>query len=312
MKKVTLIFPGQGAQYVGMCNQHSDELFTKANDVLGYDLKTLAKDGPEEELKLTQNTQPAIVTYSLALFNKLKPILEAKGYDIERVLGHSVGEYSALAAAGVLSFEDAVKSVNLRGKYMQEATPVGTGKMYAIMRAPEELVVETCKKYSNDTESVSPANFNEPNQIVISGHAGACDKVANELAENNEHRVRTVELAVSAPFHCSLMKPAEENLKKYLDTITFNNLNVPYIANVDATEYETSTDPNKIKENLIQQVCASVLWTQSLSKLDGNTLFIEVGPGKVLKGLLRRINKEFKVHSLDSDGAFEELESFLS
>lgn len=312
MKKVTLIFPGQGSQYVGMGNHPSLlEAFDKANEVLGYDLKKLCFEGPEEDLKLTQNTQPAIVTHSVALYNKLKPILESKGYQVERVLGHSVGEYSALVAAGALKLEDAVKAVHNRGKFMQEAVKVGEGKMYAVLRAPEELVVQTCEEVSTDLSSVMPANFNDPTQIVISGHAAACDQVVERLQANEEHRVRCVELPVSAPFHCSLMKPAAQRLESFLSEIEFNNLKTPYIANIDAKEYSIDTAPETIRQNLVTQVCASVLWTQSLKDLSSDTLFIEVGPGKVLKGLMRRINKEFKTLNLDSEDGFEQLETFL-
>jgi [acyl-carrier-protein] S-malonyltransferase len=317
MTKVTLIFPGQGSQYVGMGNHPLlSSYFTQANTALDYNLQDICFSGPEDKIKLTQNTQPSIVTHSYAHFQNLLPFLTEKGVEIERVLGHSVGEYSALCAAGVISFEDAVRSVHLRGKYMQEAVAVGEGKMYAILRAPQELVETVCKEASSDAEQVTPANFNEPSQIVISGHAAACDRASEIFAKNEEFRIKCVELPVSAPFHCSLMKPAEEQLESFLQTVKFNRLNHPYIANINAQEYPLDTQTEVIKQNLIEQVCGSVQWTQSLINLDPKTKFIEVGPGRILKGLLRKINKEFKVLSLDSifsedEVDWEKLENFL-
>ena len=303
---VTLLFPGQGSQYVGMAKGES--LLATADSVLGYPLSEICMEGPEEKLKLTENTQPAIVTHSVALFLRLKPILLEKGIQIDRVLGHSVGEYSALVAAGALSFEDAVKAVNLRGKYMQEAVPEGKGKMFAILRVPGEMVANACEAVSDENEQVMCANFNDPTQVVISGHAGACEKAVNWLKENFEGKQMAKELPVSAPFHSSLMKPAEEKLAQHLSTITFNENTLPYVANIDAKEYRT--DGATIKNNLIKQVCGSVLWTQSMQSLPDNTACIEVGPGKVLTGLNKRINNTFKTYNLDS--GFEGLEEFLN
>lgn len=313
MKNVTVVFPGQGSQYVGMGNKSDlEKWFDKSVTTLGYDLKNLSFNGPEEELKLTQNTQPAIVTHSIALFEKLSHFLADKKVTIDKVLGHSVGEYAALVAAGSLAFEDAVKAVHLRGKFMQEAVKVGEGKMYAILRAPEQLVNEVCKQVSTSDCMVMPANYNEPSQIVISGHAKACDEAVKIFETNEEHRIRCVELPVSAPFHCLLMKPAADILSSHLDTITFNKLNIPYIANIDAKEYDIDTDPNKIRSNLVEQVCGSVLWTQSFENFSDDSIIIECGPGQVLKGLLRRINKNFKVIAMDSDAAIDELSKVLN
>ena len=315
MKSVTLIFPGQGSQYVGMGNNiMSDHLvketFATADESLGFRISEICKNGPEEKLKLTEFTQPAIVTHSIALFKKLKTILDEKGIKIDRVLGHSVGEYPALVAAGALRFEDAVKAVNLRGKYMQEAVAPGDGKMYAVLRVPGDIVAKACEEVSTETEKVMCANFNDPTQVVISGHANAADKAIEWLKENYEGKQMAKELPVSAPFHSSLMKPAELKLSEFLNTIEFKSNEIPYIANIDAKEY--ATDGETIKQNLIQQVCGSVLWTQSMSTLPDETLCIEVGPGKVLTGLNKRINKTFKTYTLDSDASFDGLEEFLA
>ncbi len=266
-------------------------------------------EGPADDLKLTENTQPAIVAHSLMMFDKLKPILDAKKFEIERVLGHSVGEYSALAASGVIEFYDAVKAVHYRGKYMQEAAPAGKGTMYALLKQSEANIREACLAASNSLESVSPANFNEPNQIVISGDKVACENAIRLLEEKTKDRVKAIELQVSAPFHCALMKPAEIKLKAVLDQITFHPLKYPYIANIDATEYSKETPPLVTKENLLKQVCGSVLWTQSIQKIPDGSLIIECGPGKVLAGLIKKINPSLKVISLDSETGYAEVEA---
>lgn len=306
-KSVTLLFPGQGSQYVGMGTTLETDLFTKADEVLGYSLSGLIKDGPEEELKLTQNTQPAILSHSVALFNKVKKLLDEREVKIDRVLGHSVGEYAALVAAGVLSFEDAVKAVHLRGKFMQSAVPAGKGKMIAVMKVPQDKIEEACQAASTETEKVMPANFNEPNQIVISGEANACDRAVKWLEENITDPYRAIELQVSAPFHSSLMEPAAKDLEKAFSDFTWNSNNLEYIANIDAKAYGTGTDAETIKTNLIKQVDGSVLWTQSIQSLPEDTLCLEVGPGRVLMGLVRKINRNIKVISLDKEGSFEEL-----
>lgn len=315
-KSVTLIFPGQGAQYVGMgkaLEGHSSyELFEKANETLGFSLSNLMFEGPEEELKMTANTQPAILNHSVALFKKLKEILDANGVTIDRVLGHSVGEYAALVAAGVMSIEDATKAVNLRGKYMQDAVPAGKGKMFAIMKVSEETIRKACEVSSEANSEVMPANFNEPNQIVISGEANACDRAVKWLEENVEDPFRAVELNVSAPFHSSLMRPAAEKLNEELKNFSFQANTIPYVANIDAKEYQVGTSADVIRNNLFKQVDGSVLWTQSFQDLADDTICIECGPGRVLMGLARKINRNIKVISLDKDGAFDELEELLS
>ncbi len=311
-RSVTLLFPGQGSQYIGMGNELAPELFQTANESLGFDLAALMKNGPEEELKLTANTQPAILTHSIALFNKVQKVLEEKDIKIDRVLGHSVGEYAALVAAGSLSFDDAVKAVNLRGTYMQEAVPAGKGKMIALMKVPVETIEAICLECSNDEESVMPANFNEPNQTVISGHANACDRVIKALEEKMETPYRAVELNVSAPFHSTLMKPAASKLMAHFETLKFASTTLPYVANINATEYAAGTAGDIVKENLFKQVDGSVRWSQSIANLSDDTICLEVGPGRVLMGLLRKINRNIKVISLDKEGSFDELEELFS
>lgn len=308
--EVTVVFPGQGTQYVGMGTVFSGHAhFLSANSATGYNLSKIMLEGPAEDLKLTENTQPAIVTHSLIMFEKLKAILDQKKIGIERVLGHSVGEYSALAASGVIEFSDAVRAVHFRGKFMQESVPQGKGTMYAILKQNETTIREACEAASNSDESVSPANFNEPNQIVISGDKTACENAIRLMGEKTNDRVKAIELQVSAPFHCALMKPAEIKLKTVLDGMTFHPLKVPYIANIDAHEYGPDTNPLTIKENLLKQVCGSVLWTHSIQKLPDSTLIIECGPGKVLAGLIKKINPNLKVISLDTETGFSEIEA---
>jgi [acyl-carrier-protein] S-malonyltransferase len=308
--KVTVVFPGQGTQYVGMGTVFSAHAhFASANEATGYDLKKMMLEGPADDLKLTENTQPAILTHSLIMFEKLKNILDQKNIQIERVLGHSVGEYAALSAAGVMSFSDAVRAVHYRGKYMQEAVPQGKGTMYAILKQSEQTIRDACEAASNSEESVSPANFNEPNQIVISGDKVACENAIRLMGEKINDRIKAIELQVSAPFHCALMKPAEIKLKAVLDQITFHPLKYPYVANIDAKEYGPDTNPLTIKENLLKQVCGSVLWTHSIQKLPEDTIIVECGPGKVLAALIKKINSNLKVISLDNETGFSEIEA---
>ncbi len=310
-KSVTLLFPGQGSQYVGMGKNLDHSLFDKANAALGYDLKAIMFDGPEDDLKLTQNTQPAILNHSVALFHKVKTLLDSKGVKIDRVLGHSVGEYAALVAAGVLSLEDATKAVHLRGKYMQDAVPVGKGKMFAIMKVPADVIEQACKVSSQLNSEVMPANYNDPSQIVISGESEACLRAVKWLEENYKEPHRAVELNVSAPFHSSLMKPAADKLLAAFSEFKWNKNTIPYIANIDATEYAAGTETDKIIHNLYKQADGPVLWTQSIEKLPNDTLCLEVGPGRVLMGLVRKINKDIKVISLDKEESFNELAEIL-
>lgn len=313
-KKVTLLFPGQGSQYVGMgksSGAHSSRL-KQADKELGFKLSNIMLEGPDLELMQTENTQPAIVAHSLDLFDRLKKILDEKNVQIERVLGHSVGEFSALVAASAISFTDAIRLVRLRGKYMQQACPQGVGSMYAILKVAADKVEQACTHASNENEQVMPANFNSPDQIVISGHASACLKAITWLEKNTTTPFRSIELNVSAPFHSSLMKPAADKLMNDLEQTQFSPLSFPYMANVDAKEYDLSTPVNTIRNNLYQQIDSSVLWSQSIQQLADDTLCIEVGPGRVLMGLCRKINRNLKCISLDKEGAFDQLGELFS
>jgi [acyl-carrier-protein] S-malonyltransferase len=315
MNKVTLLFPGQGSQYVGMGKNLKEDsaysVFKAANDALNYSITDLCDNGPEEELKLTQNAQPAIVTHSLALYNYILPVLKEKNIEIEQVLGHSVGEYSALSVAGAFAPTDAIKSVHYRGRFMQESVPAGVGKMIAIMRVDAEKISEACKLSSNETETVMPANFNEPGQIVISGHAPACERAVKWLEENVEGRFRAIELKVSAPFHSSLMIKAAEKLNIYLNEVPMNPNTIPYFANIDSKNYSNGTSAETIKENLIKQVAGSVRWTQSIQKLTDDTICLEVGPGKVLTGLIKKINPNIRTLAIDQEDILNKLREFL-
>ncbi len=263
---VTLVFPGQGSQYVGMGSTFREDRafkrFAAADEALGFSLTQLCLEGPEEKLKLTEFTQPAIVTHSVAMFDMLLPQLHAKGVAIDRMLGHSVGEYSALVAAGALNFADAVKAVNLRGRAMQAAVPVGEGKMVAILKIDADWVERACAAASTPSERVMPANFNDPKQIVISGHAAACDRAVEWLKANCPEKHGAIPLNVSAPFHSSLMAPAAAEMERHLATLTFTPPHTAYVANVDAREYGKGSDPGGIRQRLVEQVCGSVRWTQ--------------------------------------------------
>ncbi len=313
---VTLVFPGQGSQYVGMGATLKDEAafsyFPKADQALGFSIQKMCLEGPEDELKLTEFTQPAIVTHSVALFEVLKPKLSALGVSIDRVLGHSVGEYAALVAAGVLSFEDAVRAVNKRGKAMQEAVPVGLGAMIAILKIDAEWVEKACAAASTEAEKVQPANFNDPKQIVISGHVAACERAVEWLKTNCPEKHGAIPLKVSAPFHSSLMAPAAKVMEAHLATLKLHPSHTAYVANVDAREYAAGSDASGVRQRLVDQVCGSVRWTQSIAQLPATTRFIEVGPGKVLQGLIKRIHPEAPVLSLDTPGAFDKLQEFLA
>ena len=307
--KVTVVFPGQGTQYVGMAKNFNGNFFDRANQAVGFDLKSIMLEGPADTLKLTENTQPAIVAHSLMLWDKLQGVLSAKGITVDKVLGHSVGEYAALAAAGALSFEDAVRAVHFRGKFMQEAVPAGKGTMYAVLKQEQDTIIKACKLASTSDESVQPANFNEPSQVVISGDRAACERALKHMEEISGGKVKAIELQVSAPFHCSLMKPAEEKLENVLRELKFSSPKFSYIANIDAKEYVAGTEIETVIKNLLKQVCGSVLWTQSIQTLQDDAVVIECGPGKVLSGLIKKINPNIKVISLDTETGFSEVEA---
>jgi [acyl-carrier-protein] S-malonyltransferase len=288
--KTAFVFPGQGSQFVGMGKDLAESYLEQASKVIGIDLKRLCFEGPEEELKKTEITQPAILTVSIAAYEFLKN----KGIPAPDVVaGHSLGEYSALVAAGSISFKDAAKIVHLRGKFMQEAVPIGTGSMAAIIGLNKEKIDECCQKASV-TGSVSAANLNSPGQIVISGKKEAVDE-AIKLCDIAGAK-RAILLQVSAPFHSALMQPAADKLKIELDRVEIKDAKIPLIANVTANY---ATKSAEIRKLLIKQVTGPVLWEDSINKIiaDGIVNFVEVGPSRVLSALIKKINRKAEVKS---------------
>ena len=302
MSAIAFIFPGQGSQNPGMGKNLADkfpaarQVFEEADEALGFALSELCFNGPAEKLQLTENTQPAILTTSVAALRAM----ESEGFPKpDFVAGHSLGEYSALVAAGALSLTDAVRTVRKRGEYMQEAVPVGAGAMAAILGADVETVAAACAEAAQG-QVCSAANINSPNQIVIAGAAGAIDR-AIEIVKARGAK-RAVKLNVSAPFHCAMMMPAQDRLALDLNELEFKDLAPPVVTNVDARPINKGAEA---RDALVRQVSQPVRWLESVEFLatQGVQTFIEIGPGKVLSGLVRQINRELRCLNVEDESS---------
>lgn len=306
--KIAFIYPGQGAQYAGMGREiyenfaEAREVFEEANDALKYDITKLCFEGPDEELMKTENTQPAILTVSIALTK----VLSKRGLKADVTAGLSLGEYSSLVYSGVLSFKDAVKLVKKRGEYMQNAVPIGIGGMAAIIGLDNEVVENICYNV-REFGVVEPANYNCPGQLSIAGEIKALEK-AVELAKEKGAK-KAVMLSVSAPFHCSMLKGAGIKLEEDLKQVPIFNMSVPVITNVTADYLKI----DEVKKTLVKQVSSPVLWEQSVRKMidDQVEVFIEIGPGKTLTGFMKRIDKTKKALNFEDMSSLDKLLSSL-
>lgn len=305
MGKIAFVFPGQGAQFVGMgkaiseSDNRAKHIFEKADQVLHAPLSQIIFDGPEEELRLTANTQPAILTTSIALLEVFKD----SGIQPDYTAGHSLGEYSALVAAGALSFEDAVLLVRLRGQFMEEAVPAGLGAMAAVLGADREALTHLCEQISKQLGVVELANLNSPGQIVISGSAEGVQAASEQAKEAGAKRV--IPLVVSGPFHSSLMKPAAQRLVSVLDGIAIRDAEVPVVVNVTARPEQRGEE---FRDRLIEQVASPVLWEDSVAWMisQGVDTFVEIGPGNVLSGLIKKIDKSVKTYSIQDPATLQQ------
>jgi [acyl-carrier-protein] S-malonyltransferase len=302
---IAVVFPGQGSQSIGMLKEYAEEwdqvktTFGQASEVLGYDLWEIVSNGPEEKLNQTEITQPAMLAADVSVMRVMSELCMTKPYALA---GHSLGEYAALVGANVLDYQDAIKLVAERGRLMQNAVPEGEGAMAAIIGLFDEQIIKTCAKATQETgKPVEAVNFNSPGQVVIAGATEAVDRAIELLQE--EGAKRALKLPVSVPSHSSLMKPAAEEMAKVLQTVNFNKPDIQVIHNYDAKSHD---DPDSIREALVKQIYNPVRWVQTIQIIrEDADAIIECGPGRVLTGLTKRIDKEVKSYSLDTPASMQ-------